>query len=83
MSGFGKARRAVIVGSRAARVALRDNEAQTVVCSRYSGAYMCQLQKEAPREPCDRCPNNPANIRRRLDRIEGIAVSGNEEETGC
>lgn len=38
-------------------------------CLRYRDNYMCAFQKEGPREPCPRCPNNPENLRRRLDSL--------------
>lgn len=41
-----------------------------VECSRYRENYMCPFQMEGPRVPCDKCPNNLENLRRRIEALE-------------
>lgn len=42
-------------------------------CGRFRGVYMCLFQKEGQREPCDKCPNAPEQLRARIAALEAEA----------
>lgn len=48
-----------------------EREKARFECVQFNGVWMCAFQKEGPREPCAQCPSNPANLRSRLDAVEG------------